>query len=66
MEIIIQEKTSSIFWRSVCPIFGQEKDDFPETTVRILCDENSSNHFYILYVGGKVFFFHTFISLKKV
>ena len=66
-EIIIQEKTSSIFWRSVFPIFGQEKDEFPETAVIILSDENSLNLFYIMYVWAKVFIFcHTSISLKKV
>ena len=67
VEIIIQEKTSSRFWRSVFPIFGKEKDEFPATAVRILSDENSLNQFYILYVWGKVFIVcHAYISLKKV
>ena len=36
-----------MFWRSICPIFGQEKDSFLATTVRKLFDENISNQFYL-------------------
>ena len=38
---------SSIFWRSILPIFGQEKYEFSETTAITFFNENSSNQFYM-------------------
>ena len=58
--------TSSRFWRSFPPYFGQERYESLATTVRTFFDENISNQFYVRISVVKipqVYLFVTFILL---
>ena len=46
-EEVMLYSASSKFWRSIFPIFGQEKDEFLTKTVRTFFDENNLNKLYI-------------------